>query len=60
MAKKIGIFILLAIATLGAVAVLLYLCFTKAWPLVPCQIAVGVLAYPNARQLYNWLLNDEA
>ena len=58
MAKKIGIFFIFALTCIGALALLSYLIIHKAWALIPCLLAVCALAYPKARQLYNYLTND--
>lgn len=59
MEKKIGIFIVFAVACLGALALLAYLIVRKAWALIPCLIVICALAYPNAKQLYKYITSDE-
>lgn len=59
MEKKIGIFIVFAVACLGALALLAYLIVRKAWALIPCLIVICALAYPKAKQLYKYITSDE-
>lgn len=59
MAKKIGIFFIFALAVIGSLALLAYLIIHKAWALIPCLLAVCALAYPKARQLYNYITSGD-
>ena len=59
MAKKIGYFFLFGIAVIGALALLAFLILRKAWPLVPCLLVICVLAYPRAREIYDYLTGSD-
>ena len=59
MAKKIGFFFLLGFAAIGLLAILAFLIFQKAWPLIPGLLALAVLAYPKARQLYRYITDRD-
>lgn len=59
MEKRIGIFIVFAVACLSALALLAYLIVHRAWALIPCLIVICALAYPKARQLYKYITSNE-
>lgn len=59
MGKKIGLFFILAFAILGSAGLLVFLILQRAWPLIPGLLAVCALAYPKARQLYDYITGDE-
>lgn len=55
MAKKIGFFFIFGFAAIGALALLAYLILNKVWPLVPCLLVICALAYPKAKEIYDFI-----
>lgn len=59
MAKKIGYFFIFGFAAIGALALLAYLILHKVWPLIPCLIVICALAYPKAREIYDYITGGD-
>lgn len=59
MAKKIGYFFIFGIAVIGALALLAFLILRKAWALVPCLLVICALAYPKAREIYDFITGGD-
>lgn len=55
MAKKIGLFFIFGIAAIGALALLAFLILRQAWPLIPCLLVICALAYPKAKDIYDFI-----
>ena len=58
MAKKIALFFLGALAVVGLDASIFFVCLAHAYFFLPPVICLGIVAYPGARKIYDYIQSD--
>ena len=58
MRKKMLLFVWLAMAIIGALAIVAYMCITSAWVLLPFALATVSMAVPTALDTYREITSE--
>lgn len=58
MMKKMLLFVWLALAIIGALAIVAYMCITAAWVLLPFALSTVSMSVPTALDIYREITSE--